>query len=248
MARGPKTAKGPRKSPRNAALAPGIPSRGRSASYKKQGKWAVKNKKAKAAKPEVAKPVVKKITGSKNGDSRTIAVKEPRFYPADDEKKPIANRKRAGTTTLRGSIQPGSVLILLAGRFRGKRVVFLKQLESGLLLVTGPYKINGVPLRRVNQAYVIATKTTLDISKVKVDAKFGDDYFKRPAKAASKKSESEFFNEESEKTEISADRIADQKAVDAAVLEAVKKTPTMKEYLNAKFSLTRGQYPHQMQF
>merc|ERR1712110_125927 len=81
-------------------------------------------------------------------------------------------------TKLRKNISPGAVLIILAGRFRGRRVVFLKQLESGLLLVTVPYAINGVPLRRVNQRFCIATSAKVEL-KGSDFAKVNDDHFKR---------------------------------------------------------------------
>jgi large subunit ribosomal protein L6e len=65
-------------------------------------------------------------------DGASTSKKEPKFYPADDQKKPVAHRAIRRPTKLRSSIVPGSVLILLAGRFKGKRVVFLKQLTSGV--------------------------------------------------------------------------------------------------------------------
>jgi hypothetical protein len=63
-----------------------------------------------------------------------------KYYPADDvvTKKgpaPVRNAPK-----VRANLVPGAVVILLAGRFRGKRAVVLKKLPSGLLLVSGKYE------------------------------------------------------------------------------------------------------------
>jgi len=214
---------------RNPDLIRGVGKYSRSQMYHKRGLWAIKAKNGGVfprhdAKSKVDAPVEK----------------PPKFYPAEDVKKPLPNRRTAKPAKLRASITPGTVLIILAGRFKGKRVVFLKQLASGLLLVTGefyanllslfatffirnaerpftklafcilykvdipvllltlgPFKINGVPLRRVNQAYVIGTSTKVDISGVTLD-KFDDKYFGKVAEKKKKKTEGEFFEAEKE--------------------------------------------------
>lgn len=117
-------------------------------------------------------------------------------------------RKSIRASTSRPTLTPGAILILLAGRFRGKRVILLKNLKEGVLLVTGPFKVNGVPLRRVNARYVIATSQKVDISGVdsaKIEEIAGEKYFARE-KSDKKKGEEEFFKQ-GEKPEVSAERL-----------------------------------------
>merc|ERR1712130_1031745 len=121
---------------------------------------------------------------------------------------------------VRASLTAGTVAIVLAGVHKGKRVVVLKQLGTGLLLVTGPHKLNGCPLRRVNQRYLVATSTKLDISKVSVPENINDKYFAR-VKAEKSKKEGDIFEAKKEAYKPSEQRKADQ-AVDTQVLAAIK--------------------------
>ncbi|KAK6933736.1 60S ribosomal protein L6E [Dillenia turbinata] len=242
--------KKPRTTSRNPELIRGVGKYSRSQMYHKRGLWAIKAKNGGVFPKHDPKP-----------KAPSPAEKPPKFYPADDVKKPLVNKRKHKPTKLRASITPGTVLIILAGRFKGKRVVFLKQLPSGLLLITGPFKVNGVPLRRVNQAYVIATSTKVDISGVNAE-KFDDKYFGRVAGKKKKKSEGEFFEAEKEATyniflasEIMQEKNVlpeskkeDQKAVDAALIKSIEAVPDLKAYLAARFSLKAGMKPHELVF
>merc|ERR1711962_843440 len=152
--------------------------------YHKRGVFALKDKGAeKAKKPMVPKMVEKEIKGDNNGGKRVVrASKMPKSMPTQQKGRKLAHRKqhvRQHKHKLRASITPGTVLILLAGRHKGKRVVFLKQLPSGLLLVTGPFKVNGVPLRRVPQSYVIATQMKIDTSSLTLPESVTEEMFNR---------------------------------------------------------------------
>ena len=135
------------------------------------------------------------------GFSATSTIKIKKRAPTDSAASQV--RKSIHPAKPRATLQPGTVLILLAGRFRGKRVILLKHLPQGVLLITGPFKVNGVPLRRVNARYVIATSAKVELKGIdeKVVGKVGGEgYFTREKKG--EKSGEEAFFKQGEKPEV----------------------------------------------
>ncbi|RWS08939.1 60S ribosomal protein L6-like protein [Dinothrombium tinctorium] len=204
--------------------------------------------------------VVKPISGEKNGSKRLVRVKKERkFYPTEDRPR----RVRTGHITFRQhkrhykqGIEPGRVVIILSGRHKGKRVVVLKTMPSGLLLVTGPMKINSCPLRRMHQMFTIVTSTKLDISGVKVPDHIDDKYFKRKhnssKKAKSKRGDGgDIFDTKPEAYKPDEQRKKDQIEIDTQVIDVIRKHPEKKlmfSYLGSYFQLRNHMYPHLMKF
>eukprot|EP00742_Colponemidia_sp_Colp-10_P007331 GILJ01007889.1.p1 GENE.GILJ01007889.1~~GILJ01007889.1.p1 ORF type:complete len:203 (+),score=62.10 GILJ01007889.1:35-643(+) len=180
--------------------------------------------------------------------------------------------KADGFSTLRKSITPGTVAIVLAGRFRGKRAIVLKQLpKNGPLVISGPFKLNGVPLRRIDSRYIIATSTKIDIAGVDT-SKITVETFKRAAAEKRVKGEGEFMGDKAKKAaeqtakktsgatkksvganggKVSDERRTLQKTIDAALVAALKKDTLGKQkagYLKSVFTVKPGDAPHRLKW
>jgi large subunit ribosomal protein L6e len=231
-------------------------SRGRM--FHKRGLWHIAKwqKTQKPAEKKSATRVVKKeVKGEKNGKTRSVRVnKFPKSYPTEDKSRKLKTNVHTFSShkhSLRSTITPGTVLILVAGRHAGKRVVFLKQLKSGLLLTTGPFKLNGCPMRRINQKYVIATSCKLDVSKVVVPENVDDAFFARTKAPVAKTTDAEIFDVKKETYKVNDARKAAQLNVDKQLMTALKASKDktlLVSYLRSKFALKNRQYPHTMKF
>ena len=189
-----------------------------------------------------------KLRRNKHKSANATLKKSKDWYPTTDNKVQFRRKcKVPQPAKLKKNITPGSVLILLSGRFRGRRVIFLKQLKSGLLLVTGPYKLNGVPLKRVNQAYVIATRTKVTLGSIPHLEKLNDDFFKKVAIKRTELGEVVMPKDDKEKSSrVTEERKTAQNNVDAEVKKAIVNTPYLKEYLKNRFALKNGQQAHNL--
>ncbi|OAF67459.1 60S ribosomal protein L6 [Intoshia linei] len=189
----------------------------------------------------------KKDVDMKNTEKST---KLNRYYDGEQEKIVLKKRTVPHPTKLKKSLVQGVVCIILVGKYKGTRVVFLKQLKkSGLILVTGPKYLNRCPLKRISQSYVIATKTVLDIN---VDAHLkdiNDDDFSAKQKYIKRKDNPLMKIKKKYKASEKKKQVQDK--VDAIVKKSIcdrEDSIYLKKYLSSRFGLLKGQFPHSMIF
>jgi len=136
------------------------------------------------------------------------------FYP---KRKFIKQRK---------NFKEGSIVILLGAKFQGKKAVLLKITKNGLFIISGPFSINGISLRRINPRYVAPTEIEVDLFELKLGF-LNDNYFN-----FLKKSYKLYSNYQKQKL-ISMHR-ARQLAIDDYLKKEILKNFFLKFYLKSR--------------
>mmetsp|Transcript_18311 Transcript_18311/g.20357 ORF Transcript_18311/g.20357 Transcript_18311/m.20357 type:complete len:226 (+) Transcript_18311:64-741(+) len=193
----------------------------------------------------------------KDGEEVTKKNKLTKWAPLELNNR--RRRKRSGKLNapkVRKSLQPGTVVIILHGKWKAKRAIVLKAYnqigQSGFCLVTGPYSVNKVPITRVAQKFLIATKTCVDLAKFNLPEELEkESFFKKAASRMPEKSSEDFLEGEDAKRpqpKTTEEYKKVQAKIDAQLVPIVEGVPHLKEYLATRFTLMRNQHPHKMVF
>merc|ERR1719235_416061 len=126
-------------------------------------------------------------------------------------------------------MKPGRILILLAGRHRGKRVLFLRNLTTSIL-VSGPYKLNSVPTRQINRSYLLATAFKLDLSGIDMARVVGtiSHVGKGPC--------------------VQQHALCALAELESSIITKIQKFPNLKRYLSTPFTLQSDTKAHILKF
>lgn len=251
----------------------------------KKSETAAAEKKSAGTTMKIKKPV-KRIRDIDNmfyrikGTTKKLVPVKPR----KTIKKKYYGRKIASTRKfvvqrkLRKSIEVGKIAIILAGKHMGKRCIITKILPSGLVVVTGPYAINGVPIKRIDPRYLIVTSTNIfsidNMGRLKENfvtkaEQIDDSLFLKPKeikarqkKLLKKKEEGEeeenqslFMNgfldalHEIRKTDPKMQKIEEiQRDIGNLLKPDIEKNEVIKAYLKTKFTLRNDMIFHKMKF
>jgi len=134
------------------------------------------------------------------------------------KKKPVLKTRK--------KFKKGTVLILLGLKFQGKKSILLKITKKGFLVISGPFGINGISLRRINPRFAIPTEIKIDLSNLKLGF-LNDNYFD-----FLKKSNKIPSNYQKLKL-ISLHRVR-QSVIDRKLKKEIKKNFFLKFYLKSK--------------
>ncbi|KAI5150781.1 large subunit ribosomal protein L6e [Enteropsectra breve] len=145
-------------------------------------------------------------------------------YPADDvstaELAYIAKHS-AQPKRVRKDMQKGQVYVVLEGAYMAKKVVFLKQLENNLALVSGSVSHNGVSAFKIDERYLLK----LEGVSVKIEGDVNVD-------------ESSIYESKINDYErMDIDAIVDEKKIDDVITKAISSEKFMGSYFIKDFTV-----------
>lgn len=92
----------------------------------------------------------------------------------DDIKKLYFEKHNRKPQTPRTDLTVGDMVVVLEGRYAGSKVIFLKQINDNMAIVSGVKEINNIGIFKINERYLF--KLSVNIGNISTDSITDDIY------------------------------------------------------------------------